>query len=78
MDRRSFLAISTLAALSPRRAAAAWETPERIIDTHQHLWDLQRIRLPWLEGAPDTLRHRFDLEEYREATKGLPIEAIYM
>lgn len=78
MERRNFLAITAAAALSPSGVAAAAEKPERIIDTHQHLWDLQRIRLPWLEGAPDTLRHRYDLEEYREATKGLPIEAIYM
>ena len=23
-----------------------------IIDTHQHLWDLDKFRLPWLADAP--------------------------
>ncbi len=49
-----------------------------IIDTHQHLWDLSRLRLPWLAGAPK-LSRSFLLAEYLEAVAGLPLEkAVYM
>lgn len=49
-----------------------------IIDTHQHLWDLKKQKLPWLAGAPDILNRTYHLPEYREATQGLNIKAIYM
>ena len=49
-----------------------------IIDTHQHLWDLKKQKLPWLAEAPDILKRTFHLPEYREATQGLNIKAIYM
>ncbi len=66
-------AVSTL---SPINWAA---DPSRlIIDAHQHLWDLEKQKLPWLAGAPDILKHTYHLPEYREATQGLNIKAIYM
>ena len=45
-----------------------------IIDTHQHLWDLQRFKLPWHKGE-DTkpLQRSFLMSDYLEATKGLNI-----
>lgn len=49
-----------------------------IIDTHQHLWDLQKFKLPWLEGAPQVLRQSYRTKEYLEATAGLDVKAIYM
>ena len=50
-----------------------------IIDTHQHLWDLKQLRTPWLDDAPDVLKHKFHNEEYAAATAGLPLrQAIYM
>ena len=49
-----------------------------IVDTHQHLWDLSKFRLPWLRGAPK-LNRSFLVADYLEATSGLPIvKAIYM
>jgi L-fuconolactonase len=49
-----------------------------IVDTHQHLWDLNRFHLPWLAGAPH-INHNFMLKEYAEATDGLGVEkTIYM
>ena len=50
-----------------------------IIDTHQHLWDLQRQKVPWLENAPEVLRKSYVTRDYLEATKGLNVvKAIYM
>jgi L-fuconolactonase len=49
-----------------------------IIDTHQHLWDLERFRLPWLAGAPKIDRS-FLMEDYLEATAGLNVvKSVYM
>jgi len=78
MQRRTFLGSLLATPCILNWSLAADALPKRIIDTHQHLWDLKRQRLPWLSGAPEILRNRFDLEEYRTATSGLPVEAIYM
>ncbi|HLJ94879.1 MAG TPA: amidohydrolase family protein [Gemmataceae bacterium] len=49
-----------------------------IVDTHQHLWDLTRFRLPWNKaGSP--LARNFLMVDYLNATAGLNIiKAIYM
>ena len=49
-----------------------------IVDTHQHLWDLARVRPPWLKpGGP--LTRSFVTKDYLEATRGLNIvKAVYM
>jgi len=50
-----------------------------IVDTHQHLWDLKLFNLPWLEGAPETLKRSFVMSDYLEATQHLKIDkTIYM
>jgi L-fuconolactonase len=51
-----------------------------VIDTHQHLWDLNRFRLPWHAGDEvASLRKTFWLPEYRAATEGLNIvKSVYM
>jgi predicted TIM-barrel fold metal-dependent hydrolase len=90
-SRRSFIQRSVIggaAALSlcgddsARRLAAEPSGPSAenapIIDTHQHLWDLDRFRLPWL-GAQDPLRRNFLLRDYEQAATGLNIVGtIYM
>jgi predicted TIM-barrel fold metal-dependent hydrolase len=49
-----------------------------IIDTHQHLWDLAKFRLPWLAGAA-SLDRSFLMSDYLKATEGLNvIKSIYM
>jgi predicted TIM-barrel fold metal-dependent hydrolase len=49
-----------------------------IVDTHQHLWDLSKLRLPWIK--PDTPLHRNYLtEDYLRASAGLNVvKAVYM
>jgi L-fuconolactonase len=46
-----------------------------IVDTHVHLWNPEKLRLPWLDGI-DTLNKRFDIDTYQEHTRGLNIEAM--
>ena len=49
-----------------------------IVDTHQHLWDLSKFRLPWLSGVPE-LNRSFLLGDYLESARGLSIvKAVYM
>ncbi|MFV1965546.1 MAG: amidohydrolase [Pirellulaceae bacterium] len=49
-----------------------------IVDTHQHLWDLGKLRLPWIK--PNTPLHRNYLtEDYLRASAGLDVvKAVYM
>lgn len=49
-----------------------------IVDTHQHLWDLAKFRLPWLQpGGPLTRDHV--TKDYLEAVRGLNLaQAVYM
>lgn len=49
-----------------------------IIDTHQHLWDLKKIVLPWLRpGGP--LTRDYVTKDYLEAVAGLNyVKVVYM
>lgn len=49
-----------------------------IIDTHQHLWDLDKFRLPWLKGEP-SLARCFLPADYAKEAEGLNIvKTVYM
>ncbi len=49
-----------------------------IIDTHQHLWDLSRFRLPWLGGGGPLARNHL-MGDYLEAAQGLGVvKSVYM
>lgn len=49
-----------------------------IVDTHQHLWDLQRFRLPWLESIA-ALQRSFLMTDYLQATQELNVvQSVYM
>jgi predicted TIM-barrel fold metal-dependent hydrolase len=45
----------------------------KIVDAHQHLWDLDLFRYAWLKDLP-VLNRSFRMDDYRGATKGLAIE----
>lgn len=49
-----------------------------IVDTHQHLWDLTKFRLPWTKDAP-LLNRNFVIDDYHKATAGLNVvKTVYM
>ncbi len=49
-----------------------------IIDTHQHLWDLSRLRLPWLPGDGPLARSHV-MTDYLEAVADLNVvKTVYM
>jgi predicted TIM-barrel fold metal-dependent hydrolase len=44
----------------------------KIIDTHQHLWDLDLFTYSWLVAVP-SLRRSFRMEDYLKAVRGLDL-----
>jgi len=79
MRRRDFLKQS--AAVCGTLAASdllADEQPLAIVDTHVHLWDLNRFRLPWVrKGSP--LARSFVMKDFQTAVTGLNVvKAVYM
>ena len=46
-----------------------------IIDSHVHLWDPERVPIPWLSNVPPINKRR-TLDDYRQATAGLDITGI--
>ena len=46
-----------------------------IVDAHVHLWELTQFPRPWLGSLP-TLNRSYDLENYQEQTRGLPIAGL--
>ena len=44
----------------------------KIIDTHQHLWDLEQFSYSWTQGQP-ALNRSYKLNDYYEATRDLTI-----
>lgn len=49
-----------------------------VVDTHQHLWDLDRFRLPWITGNQQ-LGRSFRMPDYLEAAAGLKLaQTVYM
>lgn len=44
-----------------------------IVDTHLHLWDIEKFYYPWLEGQ-DYLKRTFTINDYRQDTLGIDIE----
>lgn len=76
MNRRQFLQTASASALA---SCTSLQAPDSlIIDTHQHLWDRRKLNLPWLDSAPEVLRHDFLTADYQRAFAGLNVKAIYM
>ena len=44
----------------------------KFVDTHQHLWDLDKFPYSWCAGIPK-LNHSFRLDDYRQAATGLDV-----
>ena len=81
INRREFLHHSAAAALamSVSSARAADPSAPPIIDTHQHLWDLDKFKLPWIAPGDTLLKKNYLIPEYRKAAEGLNVvKAIYM
>jgi predicted TIM-barrel fold metal-dependent hydrolase len=82
MNRREFLAATAATAASAPLAQTKEKALFPIVDTHQHLWDLTKLKLSWVN--PETtegkiLGHSFTPKEYARATEGLDVvKAIYM
>ncbi len=56
------------------------DTHPPIIDTHQHLWDLEKLSLPWLQSdGAKPLRRSFVTKDYLAATRGQNVvKTVYM
>lgn len=39
----------------------------KVIDTHFHLWNLERQSLPWLDDTDGTITHTYTLKDYLDA-----------
>src|ERR1700736_5862950 len=44
----------------------------QIVDTHQHLWDLDMFRYSWIDSLPQ-LNRSFRMTDYLAATRGLNV-----
>jgi len=78
MNRREFLTAS--AAVATSLMARAEEKPDMlpIVDTHQHLWDLNEFRLSWIKPE-SPLNRSYLSDDYRKAIEGLNVvKSIYM
>ena len=91
LNRRDFMktATATTAALGTgvladqltTNTAEAAEKLVPIVDTHQHLWDLKLLKLPWLEGGENvqSINRDFVMSHYLEATKEVNVvKTVYM
>lgn len=80
MNRRTFLSASAAGVIAANLHAqpAAGDDRVPIIDTHLHLWDLTRVRLPWIQRG-DRLDRSYVMDDYRQASQGLNVvKAVYM
>ena len=44
-----------------------------VVDAHLHLWDIECLRYPWLDGIPG-LNRPFSLQDYRQACEVIDVE----
>jgi L-fuconolactonase len=70
MNRRQFLAASAAVAAVAARPTEETETVFPVIDTHQHLWDLSKFRLPWQKNEPKLAKNHL-MSDYLAATADL-------
>lgn len=79
MRRKTLLQASVALGGVTQLALSAKETGLSIVDTHQHLWDLDLFELPWNKKGGGPLGKNFVTQDYLEVTKGLHLEqVVYM
>ena len=84
ITRRRFLkttgqAAAIAAAPAVLHAAKDPQASLPLVDTHQHLWDLDLFQPPWLGGAPEVLARSYVTSDFKKATRGLNLaQAVYM
>lgn len=89
ISRRDFLATAatlsaTTVALGTSHALAGDQKVDQsqlpVCDTHLHLWDLKKFKLPWLAGdGVQRINRSFVMSDYLEASKsGNVAKAVYM
>jgi L-fuconolactonase len=80
MTRRDVLttaAAGVAASVLPTSDAAQVQPPP-IVDTHVHLWDLNRLRLPWIQKE-SPLARSFVVKDWQTAIDGLNVvKGVYM
>ena len=73
------LGATTALSAQTRKNCVSETDPLAIVDTHQHLWDLEKFNLPWLAGAPEVFQHSFLPSDYADATAGQNVtKTVYM
>lgn len=80
MTRREALKRAAAAAIVTGATGAAQPDDKmpRMVDTHVHLWDLDRFRLPWLEKNSPLARSHV-IKDYQTAVAGLNVvKGVYM
>ena len=48
---------------------------QRIIDTHIHIWDIERVEYPWLKGDTSILNRTWTIDEIQKKRTGAGITA---
>ncbi|MFM7131737.1 MAG: amidohydrolase family protein [bacterium] len=78
LSRREFAVATAMIASKATLNQAQLADDLPIIDTHQHLWDLRRLRLKWI-GKGGILDRNYLPDDFAEATAGLGLaQAVYM
>jgi predicted TIM-barrel fold metal-dependent hydrolase len=78
LDRRSFLSRAAALAAAGALPAADDDSAVPIVDTHQHLWDLNEFTLPWIKKG-DPLAKNYLLADYLSEAAGLNVvQTVYM
>jgi len=70
--------VPAIANIPPLPESPVTDSPLPIVDTHQHLWDLDKFTLPWCKDIP-SLNRSFVTSHYLQATQGLNVvKTVYM
>jgi predicted TIM-barrel fold metal-dependent hydrolase len=74
-----WVAAGAVTQLAARAAEVTTVNEQPIVDTHQHLWDLNLFRPPWLATAQPVLQQSHVTQDYLQAIQGLRVnKAVYM